>query len=227
MTQWQQIDSDRIPGGAELTFHRRNNEFMLRADGLELMTSSASGSERQLIHEALDHLEIDTVRSVLIGGLGLGFTLAEACKTLPQDCQITTVEISPKVKEWVASHLSDKTGCALTDPRVSVEIADITEFLGRSDRHYDLILSDIDNGPHAFVVPSNDRLYEIFGLELVRSKLSRKGCVVFWSGSDEPEFCDLLAKVFPKVTTHTYTLPQAPKIKQYLFAAYKADEDSR
>lgn len=216
---WKLIDIDRLPGGAELAFYTCGDEFMIRADGLELMTSSAADTEKFLVDEAIAFMEQRPIHSVLIGGLGLGFTLEQACQALPPSCQITVVEISTRVIAWVGDYMGASTGACLKDPRVKVVNVDFVEYLRDGHEPFDAILADIDNGPVAMVHPGNERLYHGSGLEAVQRRLTPQGVALFWSGIDDPDFLHTLAKSFNHVEKRIFPLPQAHHISHTLYLA--------
>ena len=188
---------------------------MIRVDGLELMTSEAVGSEEAFVGFGLD-AHSNGVKSVLIGGLGLGFTLGEVCRRLPQ-ARVDVVEISASIISWLRGPASNANSAWLDDPAVHIINGDLLVHLENQTTRYDLILLDIDNGPEALVQDNNSRLYETRGLSAVRSRLAEGGVAVFWSAIEAPWFEERLAEVFGTCEPRVYPLPDNPRVTHHHF----------
>lgn len=212
---WTLIDEDHLPGGSGLALYEREGAFMIRSNGLELMTSEAVWSEEAFVGFGLEALGRDAAR-VLIGGLGLGFTLGEVCRRLPA-AQISVVEISKAVIGWLKGPARACNGHWLDQSNVALESSDITDFLNETDETYDLILLDVDNGPEALVHPSNDRLYAAAGLQNLSSRLTSGGVAVFWSAIEASEFERRLSGSFEKVAVERYAIPGQPNVEHFYF----------
>jgi spermidine synthase len=197
---FETLDRFSTPDGQELTFHRRDGDYFVYLDGDELMSSRAPGSERELARLACADL---TGRPrVLIGGLGLGFTLRAALDVLPGRAQVVVAEVFAPVIEWNRTYLPDLQGKALTDRRTRIVEADVWDLI-RRDAPWDAILLDVDNGPVAWCLESNQRLYDKVGLLQIQAALAPKGTVAFWSANPDPRFVKLLRKCGFNAASHT------------------------
>lgn len=189
--------------GSELVLHYRGGVHTLRVDGLELMSSRSHGSESALARLGCAGLPGRAPR-VLVGGLGFGYTLRSALDQLPEDAVVVVSEIFASLLRWHRdpdTGLGELAGFPLDDPRVEVKCADVWERLAAREA-YDAIFLDVDNGPWAFTVRSNDRLYEKAGLERIADSLRPGGRLAVWSAGDAPDFAQLLADGGFAVETH-------------------------
>ena len=200
MKAFETLDRFTTPDGQELTFHRRDGDYFVYLDGDELMSSRAPGSERALAELACDGLSGRP--RVLIGGLGLGFTLRAALDVLPGGARVVVAELFDKVIEWNRTWLADLQGGALTDRRTRIAHADVWELVER-EAPWNAILLDVDNGPEAWCFESNSRLYDRPGLARIRAALAPGGVVAFWAAQADPRFLKLLRKSGFKARSHT------------------------
>ncbi len=195
MIPWELIDRAPVPGdGGELTLHQRGEEFSIRADGEELMNSRVHGSEEVLAELACDRISERRGASVLVGGLGLGFTTAAALRQLAHDARVIVAELVPAVVAWNRGTLAHLADFPLGDPRVTVHEGDVGRLLKTARREYDAILLDVDNGPEGFTRPGNDRLYSQAGLATARSALRRGGVLAVWSAAPNRAFSQRLTR---------------------------------
>jgi spermidine synthase len=165
MKPWVQLAHARIPQGeGELRLMRRDGEFSIMIGPAELMNSRVRGSEEALAAEVCRRLEGRTAPRLLVGGLGMGFTLRAALAALPGDARVEVAELVAEVADWAIGPLEPLHGSSLADPRVRVTIADVADLIAAADGAYDAILLDVDNGPEGLVRPKNDRLYALPGL---------------------------------------------------------------
>lgn len=183
-----QIAAARTPDGEELTLHRRDDEFSIRVGGQELMTSRASESERELARLGCAGVRARPDARVLVGGLGMGFTLREALDLLRPSAAVVVSELIPAVVEWNREHLGPLAGHPLRDRRVELKVGDVVEALRPAARAYDAILLDVDNGPEAFTSEGNSRLYGGDGLQMCMRALRKGGCLAVWSVAASPAF---------------------------------------
>lgn len=211
MTPWKLIDSDALPEGSELCLFERDGAFMIRSDGLELMTTEAVRSEEAFVGFGLECLEGAPER-VLVGGLGLGFTLGEVCRRVPDAASIVVAELSGKVIEWARGPAGTCNRPFLEQPNVTVRQSDLLALLREPGETFDLILLDIDNGPEALVHPGNDRLYGEEGFAALKSRLADGGVAVFWSAIKSEAFEAQLRTSFGTVEILDYPVPQNPRI---------------
>lgn len=188
----------------ELVLRNRNGLFEIISNGTFLMDSSDGRSERLLVRAALD--AVGRPASMLIGGLGVGFSLVEAVASdRPQS--FTVVEIEPAIVSWHESHLSHISGAAVRDPRTTIVVADLLDFL-RTAPPYDVICVDIDNGPQWTVTASNAELYDAPGLKLLASRLTPHGVLAVWSAHASEAFAQRLETEVGPVAVHTVDVPR-------------------
>lgn len=182
----------------ELVLCRSGAHFEIISNGVFLMDTRAGESERLLARAALDGR--DGQCRVLIGGLGVGFTVAEALRH-PACGTVTVVEIEPAILTWQQRHLAALAGHPLSDPRVRVVQADLIDWLAGDTDRYDVICVDIDNGPQWTVTESNSTLYGARGLELIAGRLAEEGTVAVWSAAADPGFAVALSDRFGNLRT--------------------------
>jgi spermidine synthase len=188
---WYTLATAPAGGGKELSLHERDGVFVIRVGGQELMSSARHGSEEAMAVAGLEGLKGATP-SVLIGGLGLGYTLRAALDLLPARATVVVAEISPAVVEWNRGHLAALAQAPLEDLRVTVEVAEVARFVAKTSLRFDAILLDVDNGPTALSRPGNQHLYEAGGLDSLRGALNPGGVLVLWSAGPAPQFSDRL-----------------------------------
>jgi len=187
MIPWEKIDRAEVPGHeGEVTLLKRGTEFSIRTAGTELMNSRLHGSEGALAELTYSLIKRKSGLRILIGGLGMGYTLAAALEQSEPDTLITVSELIPAVVRWNREHLGHLTGMPLDDPRVSVEEEDVVETIRKRKSVWDAILLDVDNGPDGLTRKANDRLYGRSGLKTSFSALRPGGFLAVWSsGADE------------------------------------------
>jgi len=189
MIPWLQIDTARVPGAdAELRLMRRGAEFSMMLGQNELMNSRLSGSEEALATLACRRIEAVKRPNLLIGGLGMGFTLRAALAVLGPDARITVAELVPAVIAWARGPMASIFAESLDDPRASILNADVIEVIQSHASAFDAILLDVDNGPEGLIRKANDALYDLKGLKAVRRALQRGGVLAVWSSGPHPLF---------------------------------------
>jgi spermidine synthase len=176
------------PDGARLTLHRHDGAYMIRVDGVELMSTRRVHSEQQLAVLACTPLGATRRAAVLLGGLGFGFTLRAALPLLAPDARIVVAELLPEVVEWNLNPAWPLGSDALADHRVSLVCDDVANVLRDSPGMFDAILLDVDNGAEAFTTRGNRALYEYRGIRLAVSALRPGGLLAYWSVDVEPAF---------------------------------------
>jgi spermidine synthase len=182
---WEIVETARAPDGAELVLARRDGEWVVRAAGRTLMSSRAHGSEEALAAIALR--EAAAPRAVLVGGLGMGFTLRATLDRLPQDAKVVLVELVPALVAWNRGPLGELALRPLDDPRVRLQQGGVLGRIAEAKGAYDAILLDVDNGPTALVHPGNSSLYGERGVRACAGALRPGGVLAVWSaGPDEP-----------------------------------------
>lgn len=195
MVPWIPIDTSKVPGGeGELRLLSRGAEFAIFLDRIELMNSRRSGSEEALATLTCTRLSGQPKARVLIGGLGMGFTLKTALATLGKDAEILVSELVPAVVEWARGPLAHIVGGRLEDRRVTLEVADVGLLIGEANNHYDAILLDVDNGPDGLTRAANDSLYGRNGLNAARDALRPGGVLAIWSSAADTAFTQRLRK---------------------------------
>jgi spermidine synthase len=198
---------ERTPEGDELVLSRRDGTYSLSVGGQELMTSRVHGSEEALARLACKAIAEKKTPRVLVGGLGFGYTLRAALDQLPRGAAVVVCEVFACLLGWNRGLLADLAGRPLEDRRVTAVRADMQSFLNGRER-FDAILLDVDNGPQAFTLRSNDSLYAAEGLARLSRKLAPRGVLAVWSSSASPEFQRRLRKAgfeawMESVPTHT------------------------
>jgi len=172
-----------------MSLYEHDGAFSISFRGQELMHSKASASELLLGKMGIERIIKEPQARVMIGGLGLGFTLRTVLAGLGADAQVDVVELVPKVVEWNREFLRDLNGALLDDPRVNLIEADVVKLIkkGEAETYHAMIL-DVDNGPTGMVKESNNSLYSHSGLRSVRKMLQPGGRAAFWSAGDDPHF---------------------------------------
>ena len=188
MVPWHHVDTARLPDGEELRLWRRGSEFSIRAGVNELMNSRLSGSEEMLARLACERLADRSRPEILIGGLGMGFTLRAALAALAEDARVGVAELVPEVIGWATGPLRSLFGGALEDPRVTIREADVAVAIRSGSAQFDAILLDVDNGPDGLTVPGNDALYGLPGLSAARAALRPRGVLAIWSARPDRAF---------------------------------------
>jgi len=186
---WSLIDTAPVPGGTgELRLMRRGSEFAIKLGQNELMNSRLSGSEESLATIACEKIRNRKAPSILIGGLGMGFTLRAALASLGPEARITVAELVPAVLAWAQGPMAEIFGNSLTDPRVSLHQADVGEVIRSKGATFDAILLDVDNGPEGLTRESNNVLYGIKGLSATYAALNPGGVLAVWSSGPNRKF---------------------------------------
>jgi spermidine synthase len=201
------VDRTTTQDGRELALFRRDDAFFIDVDGQELMSSRAHGSETALAKLAIEAARRGKIREprVLVGGLGMGFTLRAVLDELgdvKEGGKVVVAELFPEIVEWNRGPLGPLAGHPLKDRRVEVEVGDVARHAARKEA-YDVILLDVDNGPESFTVDSNRRHYTRSGLARWFEALPPKGVLAVWSAHQEPQFEGRLRAAGFQVTTHS------------------------
>lgn len=180
------------PDGTVLKLVRRGDEYLILADGAVLMSSRMHGSEEALAALACGGMRRLTQPSVLIGGLGMGFTLRAALDLLPPDATVVVAELVPAVVEWNRGPLGPLAGDPLKDKRVRVEIGDVAVTLRGAEAsgrgQFDAVLLDVDNGPAAFTASNNGGLYDERGIKAAHAALKMDGVLAVWAAREDRKF---------------------------------------
>ena len=194
MIPWETLDSAPLPSGGELRLKRRGAEFSIMLEANELMNSRLSGSEEALASLAAERLLGRKAPCILIGGLGMGFTLRAALASFGSDARIIVAELVPQVVAWAREPMAGLFAGCLDDARVSVAVADVGALIAAAPAGYDAILLDVDNGPDGLTVAGNDALYDDAGLAMTRAALIPGGLLAVWSQGPDRSFTQKLRR---------------------------------
>lgn len=192
MVPWTLLDTAEMPGGGELRLKRRGAEFSIMLGSTELMNSRLSGSEEALATLSCAKIAGRQGPHVLIGGLGMGFTLRATLAALGPEARITVAELVPAVIRWARGPMAEVFGESLADPRVSIREADVGDLIGSRPSAYDAILLDVDNGPEGLSRKANDSLYDVSGLRDAWIALRPGGVLSVWSSGPNRAFTQRL-----------------------------------
>lgn len=209
------------PDGGKLALFEQDNTYSISHQGQQLMHSKMTTSEEALGKLGLERLKRKQNTRILIGGLGLGFTLETVLQGAPTEARVDVAELIPEVVEWNRTFLKALNGSALDDPRVSVFAEDVGRLIkNASPETYDTIVLDVDNGPIAMVAASNHSLYSHFGIRSIHAALKPDGRAVFWSAQADPKFEKRLRKAgFKAKAVPAKTHPGAKRAAYILYVA--------
>jgi len=192
MKQRVKIATARTPDGGEMVLYQHDRDFTITINGEDLMLSRHHESELELARLGCAHLAGRKAPSILIGGLGMGYTLRQALDMLSPRAKVMVGELQDAVVEWNRQHLGVLNGRPLADQRVDLKTIDIVELISGSKSRFDAILLDVDNGPSAMSDSGNSRLYGYEGISACRGALRKQGCLAVWSAVPSKEFEQLL-----------------------------------
>ena len=178
----------KAPDGVEIELYQHDSDFSILSNGQDLMLSRQHESELELARLGCAHLTGSKAPSILIGGLGLGYTLRQVLDMLGSHARVVVGELSSDVVEWNREFLRELNGQLLEDERVDVKMGDIMGILSRSKSSFDAILLDVDNGPNARTNSGDRRLYKHEGIQVCRRALREQGCLAVWSAASSKEY---------------------------------------
>ena len=193
MIPFRNLAETRTPDGSRLTLHEHDGDYFIKLDGRQLMSSTSTASELLLADKACQHITREGEPRVLIGGLGLGFSLKRVLELVGKGAVVHAAELVPEVVTWNRELLAPVNGKLLNDPRVEVLVDDVFAVM-KNAQPYDAILLDVDNGPTSFVQTKNRRIYNRRGLAVITRALKRGGRAAFWSAEPEPAFRETLRR---------------------------------
>ena len=203
MIPWEHLDSTHVPGdGQEMSLHRRGEEYSIRVGGVELMNSRIYGSEEALAELACAKIKDLAGARILIGGLGMGYTVSAALGRLGAKAQCVVAELVPAVVDWNRKYLAGLAGHPLKDRRVTVKVIDVAQILRSERAAYDAIMLDVDNGPDGLTRKGNDWLYTQSGLGAAHAALRPYGVLAVWSAGTDTVFIKRLRRAGFKVEEH-------------------------
>jgi spermidine synthase len=222
---WETVDSARAPDGTELVLARRGDEWAIRAGGGVLMSSRAHASEEALAAIALRR--VPRPRTVLLGGLGLGFTLRAALDRLPEDARAVVAELVPALVAWNRGPVAELAGRPLDDPRVRLQVGDVAGRIAEATGAFDAILLDVDNGPSALVDAANDRLYGDRGVHACRDALRAGGVLAVWSAGSDVRYRERLERAGFEVEEEVVAAQRGGGRRHVIFVATRPSRPTR
>jgi spermidine synthase len=188
MKPLEKLAEARTPDGTVMMLYRHDGAYLIRADGVELMTTRRHLSEDKLAEVACAPLARVAKARVLIGGLGLGFTLREALRHLGPDAEVVVAELMQEVIDWNANPAYALSAEAMADPRVRIIRDDVRRVIDRNAGGFDAIMLDTDNGPEGMIMKENGKLYGLRGVVATIAALRGNGVLAYWSVGDDPAF---------------------------------------
>ena len=197
MRHWTHLGEAPIPGSEQsLSLYQGKDDFFIKitSGGGELMSTRKHGSEDALGTLPCRRLRDRVSARVLIGGLGMGFTLAAVLKEVGPGAEVTVAELIPEVVEWNRGPLGERSGYPVNDPRTKIHVGDVVKLLRSKRAHYDVIALDVDNGPEGLTKSSNDWLYTTPGIVAAQDALTPTGILAYWSAGPDQAFHDRLRR---------------------------------
>ena len=188
MKPLERLGQAHTPDGTLMELFRHDGAYLIRADGVELMSTRRHLSEDRLAEVACASLRNVERARVLIGGLGLGFTLREALRHVREDAEVVVSELMAEVIEWNANAEYNLSAEAMRDPRVRIVHDDVFRVLKSNPRGFDAIMLDTDNGPEGMIMSENSSLYALNGIVTTIAALRPPGVIAYWSVGDDPDF---------------------------------------
>lgn len=192
MLKWETIERARVGDGSEFVLARHGDDWVVRVDDRVLMTNRVHDSEISLAEEAFDR--VDEPAHVLVGGLGLGYTLRAVLDLIAEDAAVTVAELVPELVEWNRKYVGGLNDHPLDDRRCRVAVGDVFDLIKRSPRTFDAILLDVDNGPRALAQAKNQRIYGDGGVQACLDALAPGGILAVWSGNDNARYAQRLRR---------------------------------
>jgi spermidine synthase len=224
MIPWTHLDTVQIPNnGGELKLSQRGDEFSIKLSGKrgELMNSRVFNSEKVLSQLGCAHIKPHHDAHILVGGLGMGYTLSAALKAVNADSVVTVAELIPEVVKWNEGPLGHCAGKPLQDPRTKVHIGDVKELLTSRQPRFDAILLDVDNGPKGLTHSDNDWIYSEDGLKDIYDTLNPNGMLAIWSAGPDYLFSVRLKNIGFRVDTRDVQARPGKGSKHTIFLAKK------
>jgi len=224
MNKWTTLGTALIPGnGGTLTLARRDKEFSIRLSGIrgELMNSRVHGSEEALAELGCARLGGVPGARVLVGGLGMGFTLAAALAIVAPSAVVTVAELIPEVVDWNRGPLGECAGMPLLDARTRVHSGDVAALLAATKSGFESVLLDVDNGPEGLTNDDNQWLYSAAGLRAIYRALSAEGMLAVWSAGPDPLFVIRLKKAGFHTSVRTVRARPGKGSRHTIFLARK------
>ena len=213
------IDTAYLGDGTEFVLVRHHDEWMVRVCGRLLMSSHIHDSEEALAEHALER--VPEAEEVLVGGLGLGFTLRAVLDRVSQDTKVTVAELVPSLVEWNRTYVGELNDHPLDDPRCEVVVGDVFDTIKHSSKRFDVILLDVDNGPVALSNASNQQLYSEYGVRACHAALRPYGILAVWSAGPSARFERRLTNAHFDVEVVRVAAHQGSTARHVLFVAQR------
>ncbi|MCB2167000.1 MAG: hypothetical protein KQI78_05020 [Deltaproteobacteria bacterium] len=188
------LATTRTPDGGEMVLFQHDRDFSIVVNGQDLMHSRQHESELELSRLGCAHLTDHAAPRILIGGLGMGYTLRQALDMLCLDAHVVVSELLDAVVKWNRAFFGELNGQPLEDSRVDIQMGDIIDFITPTKCRFDAILLDVDNGPRAMTDSRNRRLYSDEGIRACRRALREGGCLAVWSAEPSRNFEQILLR---------------------------------
>lgn len=217
------IAATRTPDGGEMVLYRHDRDFSITINGRDLMNSRQHESELELARLGCARLVGSKAPRILVGGLGMGYTVRQVLDMLSAHARVVVAELSAAVVEWNREFFGELNGQPLGDERVHLKTGDVIELISRSKRRFDAILLDIDNGPDAMTDSGNHRLYGREGIQACRRALCAQGCLAVWSAEPSEKFERLLKSC--SLHVHSFRIPSYKGSKSQPRVVWVAAED--
>ncbi len=196
------VGTAKVPGGGELRCWCHDGDFSIRIDGIELMSSRVHGSEEAMAELAIERLGSRRNPRVLVGGLGMGFTLARALQLAGPESIVDVVEVVPEIVQWNRDLFGHCAGHPLKDPRTRLHMGDVNSRISEVNGLYDVMLLDVDNGPDGLVRGDNDRIYSRRGLDRAWTAMRPGSVLAVWSSRSDDRFSERLERGGFQVQEH-------------------------
>ena len=216
MKKWTELERLTTPDGSLLSLASHDGDYVIRVNGRELMSTRHSHSEEQLGVVGCGELAERRGARVLIGGLGLGFTLRATLASLAADAHVVVAELLPEIVIWNQNPAYALASAELADPRTEVVLGDVAHVIEQSTARFDAILLDADNETTAMNTAGNSRLYRAAGLAAVHRALTEHGSAVYWSASEDPHFARRFAESGFEVEVRRVRRHPSSKASHYL-----------
>lgn len=200
MKRWEELASVTTPDGSQMKLQRHDGNYVIRADGYDLMTSFSHGSEDAMMTLACPKPPANAC--ILVGGLGMGYTLAATLNLMPPGSTVVVSELVPEVVEWNHGPLGPLAGHPLNDPRTNLIVGDVADVIRDSKSRFDAVLLDVDNSFDSFTLPHNSWLYTSDGLAAAHRALRPSGALAIWSVGTERTFELTLQRAGFTASTH-------------------------
>jgi len=217
MVEWPTVEKTRISDGTEFVLGRHGDNWVIRVGARILMSNRMHDSEEALADLAL--ARVAHAGSVLVGGLGLGYTARAVLDRVGTGASVTVLELMPELVEWNRRYLGKFAGHPLDDPRCHLVVGDVFDTLRSSPAAFDVILLDVDNGPQGLTQPRNQRLYGENGVRVCLAALKPHGVLAVWSQGPNANFARRLERLGTEVEVHTVDARSGSRLRHVVFLA--------